>query len=269
MTTTAWIDGHRVLYHWQRFNEGRLRAMLLSNRIYCSTPGAFNDPWDCKPHFNSDILNDPQENQRHADWAVDLCRRKTHMSAQELQQMYQTLLTDRARASDLLNQISAEMASAINDRYRVYCLGPDAGNLLMWAHYAEDHKGICLEFDLANETLCSALKCDYLQTFPLMKLHDDSEEAAQTILLAKSDVWRYEQEYRLIAQERAAAIAGSDTLLTDDSFLQLAPGVLRAVIAGCQSDYDQVYALVHEAAPHVSVRRAVRMPDRYELAIEG
>lgn len=269
MATTAWADGHRALYHWQRFNEDRLGAALASNRIYCSSPGAFNDPWDCKPHFNSDVLADPVENQRHVDWAVDVCNRKAPMLPQAVESLQQTLLADRARASELINQISAAMAPAINERYRVYCLGPDVGNLLMWAHYAEDHKGICVEFDLRNDTLCGALKCDYLPAFPVMKLHDNSEAASLSILLSKSDVWQYEQEYRLIAQERAVAIPGADTLMTDDSLLRLPAMALRAIVAGCQADYDRVRGLVAQVAPQVTVRRAVRVPNRYELAIEG
>lgn len=269
MATTAWADGHRVLYHWQRFNEERLRATLESSCIYCSSPSAFNDPWDCKPHFNSEILVDPQENQRHVNWAVDLCRQKTNMSMPDIDRMRRTLLSDRQRASELLNQISDEMAPAINSRYRVYCLGPTVSNLLMWAHYADNHKGVCLEFGIANATLCGALKCDYLPAFPLMKLHDDSDDAALLILLSKSDVWSYEEEYRLIAQERAFAIPGADTLMTDNSMLQLPVGALRAVITGCQADHHSVRTMVQQVAPQVRVRRAVRIPNRYELAIEG
>ena len=156
MATTAWADGHRVLYHWQRFNEERLRATLQSNRIYCSSPGAFNDPWDCKPHFNSEVLADPAESERHANWAVDLCSRKTFMSQQNLEHMRHTLLSDRVRATELLRQISDEMAPEINRRYRVYCLGPTVSNLLMWAHYADSHTGVCLEFDIAKEIWAAA-----------------------------------------------------------------------------------------------------------------
>jgi hypothetical protein len=160
MATTAWADGHRVLYHWQRFNEERLRATLQSNRIYCSSPGAFNDPWDCKPHFNSEVLADPAESERHANWAVDLCSRKTFMSQQNLEHMRHTLLSDRVRATELLRQISDEMAPEINRRYRVYCLGPTVSNLLMWAHYADSHTGVCLEFDIAKEIWAAAGSVD-------------------------------------------------------------------------------------------------------------
>lgn len=93
MVDTAWGDGHRTLYHWQRFDESRLADLLSTQRIYCSSPRAFNDPWDCKPHFNSDVLSDPDENERHVQWAVDLCKRKRQMSGEDLKRMRATLLT--------------------------------------------------------------------------------------------------------------------------------------------------------------------------------
>lgn len=269
MATTAFAEGHRVLYHWQGFVEPRLRETLQTNRIYCSSPAAFNDPWDCRPHFNSEVLDDPEECRRHADWAVDLCHRKTTMSELDLENMRRVLLTDRARAAELLRQNSDGIGQAINLRYRVYCLGPDVGNLLMWAHYADSHRGICLEFDLRNDALCGALKCEYSAEFPMMRLWDNSEAAALLVLLSKSDVWRYEQEYRLVAQERAEAVQGADTLVTDQSFLKLPVGALQAVITGCQCDHERIRALVQEVAPNVAVRRAVRVPNRFEVAIEG
>jgi len=36
----------KQLYHWQRFDAGRLEAILRDNAIYCSRPSDFNDP--CK-----------------------------------------------------------------------------------------------------------------------------------------------------------------------------------------------------------------------------
>lgn len=110
------------------------------------------------------------------------------------------------------------MASAIADKYRVYCLGPDPTNVLMWSHYAGDHKGICLEYDLANEVLCCALQCEYLEVFPLLRPYHVTEAEELQVLLAKSDVWRYESEFRLVAEERVHAAAMTDSLQTEGGF---------------------------------------------------
>jgi hypothetical protein len=51
-------------------------------------------------------------------------------------------------------EITHGLLPVIADRYHVFCLGPDCGNLLMWTHYAENPKGICLEFSPPNAVMC-------------------------------------------------------------------------------------------------------------------
>lgn len=53
------------LYHWQRFvPEGHVT--LLHNRVvWCNLPADFNDPWDCKPSYNTELLRDEAESERH------------------------------------------------------------------------------------------------------------------------------------------------------------------------------------------------------------
>jgi Protein of unknown function (DUF2971) len=269
MFDTAWNDGHRVLYHWQDYNEERLRNTLVSRTLYCSSPSAFNDPWDCKPYFNTELLTDSVENAKHIQWAVDLCRRKTTMVDADIDNMQRTLLADPAQAAAFIVKISEDLFPQIDQRYRVYSLCPDVGNLLMWSHYANDHKGICLEFSLRSKVMCAALRCRYLSEFPVMKAYSHTDSDSLLLLLAKAKAWAYEMEYRLIAQERSAAISGSDTLLTDNNFLQLDDAALTAVIVGCRGDFESIKALVQTTASTLQVKRAVRVPNRYELRIEG
>jgi hypothetical protein len=268
MATSAFEEGHRVLYHWQPFNEERLARTLKDLVIYCSSPGDFNDPWDCKPFFNTEILADPEENEKHVAWAVDVCRRRTPMSEPDIEAMKETLRNDPVRAAVLIRDHSESMEAAILRQYRVYCLGPAVGNLLMWAHYADSHRGVCLEFSLRNDVMCSALKCEYLKEFPIMKLHSNEDADALRVLLAKAEPWIYEKEYRIVAQERQHAV-GTATLMTDKGFLQLPKGALVSVIVGCQGDYEKVSKLVQALAPDVKVKRAVRVQNRYALNIEG
>lgn len=276
MARTAWDRGHRVLYHWQRFgvdpdlkHAERLATFLRSGQLYCSSPSAFNDPWDSRPWFNTAVLQDVGERQRHADWALEVCNRHQPMLADANERMRTTLLNDPIRATKLLELMAQSLAPVIDRTYRVYCLGPDPTNVLMWSHYAGDHRGICLEYSLRNDVMCCALECEYLTEFPLLLPYDNDDNAELRTLLAKSELWRYENEFRLVAQERSQAIEHADTLVTDNSFLQLPEGALTAIIVGCQGAYDEVKRIVEENAPAVKVKRAVQMPNRYQILVEG
>lgn len=265
---TARSDGHERLYHWQCYDRERLRTFLRDRTIYCSNPANFNDPWDCKPHFNTELLEQPVEHQRHVQWAVDICRQyNPMMSAEDINHMEAKLLSDPQFLAATLNQTSKDMRTAFSAQYRVYCLGPDVGNLLMWSHYADSHKGICLEFSTRNEVMCCPLRIKYFNEFPIMRLYSTDEAETLLPLLTKANVWEYEDEYRIIAQEQSNA-TGPDTLITESNLLKLPDGALLSIIVGCQGPYDEVLSLVSEVAPDVTVKMAKRVPNRFELEID-
>jgi hypothetical protein len=264
---TALSDGFDRLYHWQRFDADRLKHSLRENLIYCADPSTFNDPWDCKLHINTEILDDPIENERYVQWAISLCRRyNRNMSESQIELLGQRLRTDRAFHEAQIHEMSRQLSAFIPKRYRVYCLGPDVNNLLMWAHYADSHRGICIEFKTRDTVMCSALRVEYSEAYPLVRGYSTSEEENLVPLLTKADAWRYEREYRLIAQERGNSTP-HETLLTDNNFLRINGSSILSIIVGCQGNFDDAQDVVAAVAPHLTVKRASRVPNRFELAI--
>ena len=244
--STAASDQISTLYHWQPFDSARLKVILRDRVIYCSDPNQFNDPWDCKPHFNTAILDDPEEYEHHVQWILGVSRRFfPGLSQSEQTSREDRLRSDRQFLEWHVNEMSEDMRSAITSRYRVYCLCPDALNLLMWAHYADSHKGICLEFATRNEVISKAIAVTYHSKFPTVRLYASTLRESLGPLLYKAAVWEYEQEYRLIAQERAAA-TDHETLITENNFLKLPKSALISVIAGCRANFENVRAVVSE-----------------------
>ncbi len=77
-------------------------------------------------------------------------------------------------------------------------------NPLMWAHYADHHKGLCIQYrikpdDLINtdDIVLRLLDVNYDFPFPL-----DGNIPFVDSLIAKGDYWRYENETRLIMYSR-------------------------------------------------------------------
>lgn len=77
-------------------------------------------------------------------------------------------------------------------------------NELLWAHYANSHKGFCIEYDLDKLDICITGNIDYridvvYQENKPTILPDDSIEAkVKKAFSTKSLAWDYENEYRLI-----------------------------------------------------------------------
>lgn len=274
MMATPWPmtlqSGAGTLYHYQPPKLEWLERTLVEGVIHCSKPMDFNDPWDCRPSFNTEALNDPDYRERQVRW-FDALGRKTNplLLEDEHARRANTLREDRAFLGRLIAESSAGMEQPINDRYRVFCLTTKPDCPLMWAHYAEKHRGICLGFTTRNEVFSGALRVDYAEMYPVFELADDSEAGNLRALLTKSSVWRYEDEYRLIAQERSAA-TDHETLITNDNYLALPSGALSSIIVGCLMPAEtiaEIRAIVERSETRPAIHQMVRDPNRYKLGM--
>ncbi len=151
-------------------------------------------------------------------------------------------------------------------QYRIYCLSEKSDMPLMWSHYASAHTGICLEFDTRRTPFSRATtKVTYLSGYPGYDIVD----GAYNSLFTKSADWSYEAEWRLIAEERAFA-RSSQTIKTDNDFLMIPSGVLKAVIIGCLTDKStqrRIENIIKTNAPGVLVPKATLAREKYELVI--
>lgn len=77
-------------------------------------------------------------------------------------------------------------------------------NTLMWSHYADEHKGIAIEYDFTNlkkhENGFYFTKVDYSNTIvPNMEIIEQTDYIKS--FFTKDELWKYENEYRLITFE--------------------------------------------------------------------
>jgi hypothetical protein len=259
--------GITYLYHYQDFDSGthteRLVDILQNHRVYCSNPESFNDPWDCKPYFDPDLLDNPIKLAASASALI-----ATRTGGAELDRIDELLRTNPAALKKLVHEFSLQNANFITARWGVYCLSPSPYITLMWSHYSRNHRGICLEFAVPNTKFAAAQKVQYQNEYPSLFLYQPASYLR--MLLVKSDVWEYEQEFRLICP-RFTDVKGHP-LIMDGNHLEIGPNDLRSVIVGCQADRRTVTALeslVKSYAPSVAVRQALRAPNKYSLFIDG
>ena len=105
--------------------------VLTNNSLKFSSPLQFNDPYDC--HF---VIDGYTEDIRK--WAKEA-------STSEAQFELFSLIS---------KQPLPEITKAVYDattRIGICCFSRSYKNLLMWAHYADKHKGVCLKFDISKD----------------------------------------------------------------------------------------------------------------------
>lgn len=124
-----------------------------------------------------------------------------------------SLLVEKSelQINDFLNKLS----QTIDKFFRVGCLCADNKNRLMWSHYADSHKGFCIEYDfssiyneLSDILVLPVIYSKERQEIPWKLAMDfskglDVNETEKNrvmllTLLTKDDEWNYEEEWRII-----------------------------------------------------------------------
>lgn len=108
------------------------------------------------------------------------------------------------------NKIYREAIRQIKDnksRFGLACFSETHTNVLMWAHYADNFEGMCIEYS-SRELLvglpreASLVRIAYVDDLPEISLNEarNPGDAAVYILSQKQSNWSYEREWRVLAE---------------------------------------------------------------------
>jgi hypothetical protein len=265
----AKMVGIARLYHYQRFKPDRLWMTVLENKVHCAGPRDFNDPWDCRPCYDESVLDDPAVYNEHVEYFDRVDRKHgPPKTDEERAQRLERLRTDPAFLKSLV-RVMVGIDKPIHERYRILCLSSKPDSIVMWSHYADKHRGVCLQFSADEEEFSGAYRVEYSETYPSFKLADESLERKLLPLVTKSTAWSYEDEYRVIAEEHALALSAK-SLHTHDGFLTIPLASLTSIILGCEMDgaaRESVREIVRRSGRAVALKQAVRVPNRYSLSV--
>jgi len=130
--------------------------------------------------------------------------------------IYPEFKGDIDRLYSLFDELDTKLLEQTKGLFLVGCLCTSFKNRLMWAHYADKHKGFCIEYDFSGtekEILSNfPLPVVYSEKSPLVPWNDILEESIESIkekiilgLLTKDKIWEYENEWRIFIKATADA----------------------------------------------------------------
>jgi hypothetical protein len=122
---------------------------------------------------------------------------------------------------ELSDELRRQM-DAKTDSAGIFCLSECNDSLLMWSHYADAHRAVCLEYSTSEGKLfgCSVDQVSYAATYPKFAFTDNVDlNWVRRYLSTKSNVWKYEKEWRIFYHTPGIQFAPSEEL--------------SAVILGC------------------------------------
>lgn len=199
---------------------------VKANKMWYSAPCNFNDVFDC------DILIDEKKLFTSALQMIP-DKRGVRPGSHMWQQLRQTTK----------KEMQALRASFDNMKTTtgISCLSESDNSLLMWAHYANNHKGFCVKYDLLkiNEQLrfspvpviYSNVKASFC-SINLDTIEADSTRFFIESLTSKASEWSYEKEWRIIRDECACGI-NWDTKKKGALLDMIRP---TSVILGCMAE---------------------------------
>lgn len=175
----------------------RIRSVIDENMLYFSCLKDFNDPFDCSPIYGS-----PRED---FEYYFKRLSESNKYSIDELNRMRTNWKQgDRETQEKLIDKVNSKMWIYINEELGICCFSGKPDSLLMWAHYASCHTGVCFEFNRTPNAAFfgEVLKVRYKPYRPKVNMFKQSQDATVNIFLTKSSDWKYETEYRIIGPHR-------------------------------------------------------------------
>ena len=88
---------------------------------------------------------------------------------------------------------------------RVCAFSTDWKSLLLWAHYADEHKGIAIGFEISSDNDSKIIDVIYDSKIPLVS-NPVSQDEMIVALTHKSEEWRYEGEARIVSFDKTPYI---------------------------------------------------------------
>jgi hypothetical protein len=184
--------------HFYRYQSAehldRLKPIILEHLLYVPSVAQLNDPTDCRPKIKPMSVEEMVTFLKN-----DYIRRNPVLALDLLQQHESRIRTDiQTRGLEWFQRELSNILNTQMEQFRVYSLSRRFNNLSLWAKYADDHSGYCLEFGnegpLFGEHVMEVVYGEYAP-FDV----NDSENRSAGFLVSKRSEWSNEEEVRLIS----------------------------------------------------------------------
>ncbi|MGH9968569.1 MAG: DUF2971 domain-containing protein [Pyrinomonadaceae bacterium] len=249
------------LYKYSGVSGRRLewiRRLLVDSELYFTSPSTFNDPLDCRIslHYDASALKVEQY------WRHFVKQQFPGTPVRAHKERIKELVTDSRtlQGRERLNEWFLQQL----DKNGIVCLGNSPNNVLMWSYYAEGHKGIAIQFNMAPENLVAikeqniTVEVKYSRDFPRINFYESSlSDAVPGVFGTKAEAWKHEGEWRIV-------------LIDQVGYVRIPPAMIDAVILGLRIDKDsedQIKQCIQQRATSTKLLRVQNVNDSFELKI--
>lgn len=181
-------------------------SLLSDDLMFLPKIEDLNDPFECNIFYDLDILLDNLNG-----YLVSFMDYSDFVDENTTEEDISKFLKNRFK--EPFEKVLSELEYNFKNRLSIICLSEDCCINPMWAHYADNHKGVCIEYDFKNiselifKHLCFPI--EYVEkadnSLELSSLFDDNIKTNSNwilrLALKKSYDWKYEKEWRIIVSQ--------------------------------------------------------------------
>jgi len=248
------------LYKYYSVQERRLswlKDTLLKEKVYFSNPSQLNDPFEFHVKFSWDAPKSKVKDY----WKKYVNSDNRNLNRKQRRELLESFVKDQRHAG-----FQEEMHRNAQIRYQeilkhigIFCLSPYNDNMLMWSHYADSHKGVCLQFNRKHKFLKNSEQVIYTDDIPTVNFVLDNElTGSLKTYRTKGTKWNYEDERRVID-------------ITGFGERKIPKDFITGIILGCNISDDDRTELIstNQAIKNpLSVYQAFKEEDKYQVSFK-
>jgi Protein of unknown function (DUF2971) len=172
-----------------------LERTLVENQVYFRSREQLNDPNELRPSI---IFEGTDKQIRRFVRHLILTHWPGRLSPANRLREENKLIYKYRNTPEWVEETLHE----ILDRVGLFCLSETSTDPLLWAHYADGHRGgACVEFDADAGFFLAAQQVNYTdQAAVINRVIDGPKEILEKSMLTKGSAWAYEQEWRVLAR---------------------------------------------------------------------
>lgn len=246
-----------IVYKYRDWENCLHQNILVSNQLFLASPKDFNDPFDCGITPNYKLLNEKDEDEYINELAVRAYER-SEKEGLDLRNIIKDIEQRFSDKESLQKKVDSIRYQSMNESYSIFSCALEWNNILMWSHYANNHKGFCVGLwsaKLKDSGVFGKLgKVKYQKTYPKIKpraaKYDDvlmKNSFLETHIKAKD--WKYESEYRFMSNHfpRKLSLEDRKVSVGNDFFAEVILGLnmpeeyKNEIIKICEIKHIPVY----------------------------
>lgn len=227
-----------LLYKYSTWENSHVQENIINNIWWFNTPIDFNDPFDTSPNIDVD-----QSKEYIRNFLIGHLKDEKDTIDEEI---LNKILSDENLLRNLAREV--DRSKLENTRYGITCFSSVNNSILMWSHYGDQHKGICLGYeipkDMENGIVINKIKYKlfdviYSDDRPMVAFFKDKVDKDEIgkVLNTKSTEWNYEAEKRIFGI--------SNQYMSFPNALNHPSSCLKELIIGANMDVKNFFTVIN------------------------